>query len=128
MASDTPEKRQFWRLRPNAPASGRVLGDSALIAEGQAREFVFGRGRSAFAMFVVRRAGRYYGYLNLCPHYSLALNHEPDQFLRDGEIECVQHFARFAIEDGRCLSGACEGEGLWSIALTVDPAGALVIA
>lgn len=120
--------KQVWRLRPNAPPSGRVLGDATLIAEGQAKEFTFGRGRSAFGMFVVLHEGRYRGYLNLCPHYSLPLNREPDRFLNDGQIECVQHFARFAVEDGRCLSGACEGEGLWPIAVAVDANGQLVIA
>jgi nitrite reductase/ring-hydroxylating ferredoxin subunit len=125
MATPTDDS---WRLRPNAPASGSVLGDAALVAEGQARQFVFGRGRSAFGMFVVRRDGRYFGYLNLCPHYSLPLNHQADRFLNDGQIECVQHFARFAIEDGRCLSGACEGEGLWRIPVIVTPDGQLAIA
>jgi len=115
-------------MRPNAPKPGALLGEAGQIAEGQARGFLFGRGRSAFAMFVVRQAGRYHGYLNLCPHYSLPLNHEPDRFLKDGQIECVQHFARFAIEDGRCLAGACEGEGLVRIPVVVDAHDQLVIA
>lgn len=119
---------EFWRLRPNAPVSGRMLCESAAIADGTSREFAFGRGRSAFIMFVVRQGDHYHGYLNLCPHYSLPLNHVPDQFLKDGEIECVQHFARFAIDDGRCLSGACEGHGLSRVPLTVTPDGQLAIA
>lgn len=123
-----PADDAFWRLRPNAPAPGQVLSNADSIEDGEARAFVFGRGRAAFGMFVVRRGAGYYGYLNLCPHYSLPLNHEPDRFVNGGEIECVQHFARFAIEDGRCLSGACEGEGLWRIPVARDALGRLVIA
>lgn len=119
---------EFWKLRPNAPAPGHVLGQADTIAEGDAREFVVGQGRSAFRLFVVRRDGRFHGYLNLCPHYSLPLNHAPDQFLRDGQIECAQHFARFEIDGGRCVSGACEGEHLTAIRVAVNAEGALVIA
>lgn len=59
-------------------------------------------------------------YVNLCPHYSLPLNHRPDQFLtrnRD-RIMCRQHLALFALEDGACLGGACEGVGLTPVPVT----------
>jgi nitrite reductase/ring-hydroxylating ferredoxin subunit len=122
------EPTEFWRFQPNAPASGHVLSRADEISEHSAREFVIGRGRSAFRMFVVRRDGDFFGYLNVCPHYSLPLNHQPNQFLRQGHIECAQHYARFNVEDGLCFAGACEGESLTPIKVAVDAEGFLVIA
>ncbi|WP_322966353.1 Rieske (2Fe-2S) protein [Sphingomonas fuzhouensis] len=110
-----------WRSKANAPAPGTVLGSVAEVGRG-GREYVFGRGLSAFRMFVVRHGDAVRGYVNMCPHYSLPLNHRADQFLsRDGSrIMCRQHLALFAIEDGRCLGGACEGEALQPVPLRLN--------
>ena len=62
-------------------------------------------------MFVVRQGGEVRGYLNLCPHFSLPLNHRAGQFTdpERGVVMCYTHFATFRFEDGFCLEGACEG-------------------
>jgi nitrite reductase/ring-hydroxylating ferredoxin subunit len=118
----------FWRLRPNAPAAGTYLGALDDISIGAAREFRFGRGRSAFSMFVVRLPdGDVRGYLNICPHFSLPLNHQPDSFLDNGYIRCAQHFAHFRMEDGTCVSGACEGSRLDAIAISRDMSGSISV-
>jgi len=122
------KQAEFWKFRPNAPLPGHALGAAEAIVENSAREFVIGAGRAAFRMFVVRRHGQFHAYLNFCPHYSLPLNHQPDQFLKQGYIECAQHFARFEIDGGRCVAGACEGEHLLSIPVTVNAEGVLIIA
>jgi nitrite reductase/ring-hydroxylating ferredoxin subunit len=96
---------------------------------GSAKEFTFGHGRSAFSMFVVRTGdAKAVGYLNLCPHFSLPLNHKPDDFILNGLITCVQHFAQFNIDDGSCIAGACEGTSLEAIRLAHDPRGNIRIA
>lgn len=117
-----------WRGRPFAPASGAKLGPLDDIPDGGAKEYVFGVGLNRFRMFVVRTGPSVFGYLNLCPHYSLPLNHRPDEFLtRKGDrIMCRQHLALFAIDDGRGLDGACEGRGLDVVPVTVRD-GDLVI-
>jgi nitrite reductase/ring-hydroxylating ferredoxin subunit len=104
----------LWRRRPYAPEPGAVLGPLDDVGDGKAREFTFGVGIASFRMFVVRRGEAVYGYVNQCPHYSLPLNHRPDQFLtRSGDkIMCTQHLALFRVEDGACLDGACEGRAL----------------
>ena len=55
-------------------------------------------------------ATRVYGYLNICPHYSSALNARAGQFLSDdgSHIRCTAHFAEFRIEDGYGVRGAAE--------------------
>lgn len=103
----------LWRYRPRAPQPGTVLGPLDEIADGDAKEYVFGRGTTTFAMFVVRRGEKVYGYLNICPHYSSPLNHRAGEFLNeDGSlIQCTMHFSEFRIEDGYGVAGA--GAGCW---------------
>ena len=108
---------------------GTPLGRVADIRLGGAKEYRFGRGRSAFSMFVVRLAdGEVRAYLNLCPHFSLPLNHAPDQFIRNVHILCMQHFALFKADTGACFSGACEGQSLTAIPVEVSAEGMLAIA
>ena len=103
----------LWRTRPRAPMPGTVLGPLEDIADGDAKEFVFGRGTTVFSMVVVRRAQEVYGYLNLCPHYSSRLNCREGEFLSEdrSHIRCSMHFAEYRIEDGFGVAGA--GEGCW---------------
>jgi len=103
----------LWRTRPRAPMPGTVLGPLDDVAEGGAKEFVFGRGTTVFSMFVVRRGGRVFGYLNICPHYSSPLNCREGEFLSEdrSHIRCSAHFAEYRIEDGFGVAGA--GEGCW---------------
>ena len=86
----------LWRLRPRAPMPGTVLGPLEDIPDGDAREYVFGRGTTVFSMFVVRRGHSVYGYLNICPHYSSALTSRRPVPQRDkSHIRCTMHYAEF---------------------------------
>lgn len=92
-------------------------------------DFTFGAGVNTFRMFVVRKGGEVFGYLNVCPHYSLPLNHRPGELLtRDGsKIMCRQHLALFCIEDGACLDGAAQGRSLDPVPVAVRD-GLVVVA
>ncbi len=100
----------YWRRRPRAPAPGTVLGPLKEIPDRKGREYTFGRGKSAFSMFVVRRGDEVRGYLNICPHYSLPLNYREGEFVNEdgSRIRCSMHFAEFRFEDGFGVSGAAE--------------------
>ena len=65
-------------------------------------------------LFVVRRGGEVFGYLNRCPHTGAPLEWMPDRFLDITEslIQCAMHGALFDIEQGRCLRGPCVGQSL----------------
>jgi nitrite reductase/ring-hydroxylating ferredoxin subunit len=118
-----------WRGHPHAPAPGTELGCADAIPDGQGREFKFGPEHDLFRMFVVRFGGDVFGYLNVCPHFSLPLNYRADQFTtRDGEILCSMHFALFRPSDGVCIDGACPGRALDPVPLEVTPDGTLRIA
>ena len=118
-----------WRRHPHAPPPGTELGAVDAIPDGQGREFWFGPEHDAFRMFVVRRGCEVFGYLNVCPHFSLRLNYRPDQFTtRDGEILCSMHFALFRFDDGVCIDGACPGRALDPVPVEITPDGTLRIA
>ena len=118
-----------WRSHSHAPSPGTELGPVDTIPDGQGREYIFGPDHDAFRMFVVRRGEAVFGYLNVCPHFSLRLNYRPDQFTtRDGEILCSMHFALFRFDDGLCIGGACPGRSLAPVPVEVAPDGTLRIA
>ena len=123
------EALEYWRLRPRAPAPGTVLGRLDEISERTGREYLFGRGKSAFSMFVVRRGREVRGYLNLCPHFSLPLNYREGQFMNEASsrILCSMHFAEFRFEDGVCVAGAAEGGKLDPVPLAVSEDGTVSI-
>jgi nitrite reductase/ring-hydroxylating ferredoxin subunit len=120
--TDVSAHCDYWRLRPRAPSPGTVLGPLEEVAEATGREYLFGRGKSAFSMFVVRRGKRVWGYLNICPHFSLPLNHRENAFLNPQGtlIRCTMHFAEFRVDDGLCVSGACEGCSLDPVPLIIE--------
>lgn len=128
-ATVTPGDPGAWRRHPHAPPPGTELGPADAIPDGAGREFCFGPAHDAFSMFVVRRGAEVFGYLNVCPHFSLKLNYRRDQFTtRDGEILCSMHFALFRMDDGVCIDGACPGRALDPVPVEIAPDGALRIA
>jgi nitrite reductase/ring-hydroxylating ferredoxin subunit len=127
--TSTPADPLAWCRHPHAPSPGTELGPADAIPDGKGHEYVFGPEHDAFRMFVVRRGGDVFGYLNVCPHFSLRLNYRANQFTtRDGEILCSMHFALFRVEDGVCIDGACPGRSLDPVPVEVTAGGALRIA
>ena len=66
---------------------------------------------------------------DVCPHQFLPLTYRGGRILSaDGErLRCSSHGAEFAVEDGRCLSGPCNGASLTQVAVWVTAEGGLVI-
>jgi nitrite reductase/ring-hydroxylating ferredoxin subunit len=123
-------KAEPWQRNPEAPAPGTSLGPLAAIPDGEAKEFAFGAGRRVFSMLALRRGTMVRAYVNACPHAWLPLNfRHPEVLGGDGErLVCTNHFAEFAIEDGRALSGPVgPGCKLTPVPVHVDATGALVI-
>jgi nitrite reductase/ring-hydroxylating ferredoxin subunit len=65
-------------------------------------------------MFVVRKDGEIYGYMNLCPHQGTTLDWKIDAFLtvEKDYIICATHAAHFEIQNGLCIWGPCLGRSL----------------
>ena len=72
---------------------------------------------SGAAFFVVKKDNVLHAYVNQCPHVGAPLEWIPDQFL-DGDaqfIQCAVHGAAFAIDNGACAGGPCNGVGLTAL-------------
>jgi len=119
-----------WQSRPGAPAAGTPLCPLDAIRAPGARGFLFGDGTERFDMFVVRRGGQVFAYVNECPHAFTPLETWPDKFLTlaEDEILCSTHGALFRIEDGLCTSGPCTGKALIPIPVTVKDGMILISA
>ena len=118
-----------WRTLPFAPAAGTRLCRGSDVPDGQGKEIVFGEGKDAFRVVIFRIGDKLLAYHNCCPHFSLALNYEPDKFhVFDGEVlMCAHHVAMFRLEDGECFDGPCQGSRLTSIEI-VEHSGELCVA
>lgn len=100
------------RLRMSTPTPGRICALADLEATG-AKEFEYGNPRQYWG-FVIRAGDGVRAYVNACPHVGLPLNLSGDHFFdTDGKLLlCQMHGALFRPDDGFCVSGPCEGEGL----------------
>ena len=101
------------------PEPPRALCPATALAEGAARGFP-PAGPGFAGVFLVRKGGRVFGYVNACPHLGVSLEWTADRFLSaDGtSIVCAMHAAVFPIGDGACLSGPCDGAALTPVAVT----------
>ena len=94
-----------------------------------ARGFQVGGGDWPLELFVVRRGGSAWGYVNRCPHAGHPLNWLPDRFLtRDRSlILCASHGACFELDTGLCVGGPCPGRSLQAVLLEQE-AGEIFVA
>ncbi len=97
------------------------------VAKRRAMGFVLARvaedGKIApFPIVIARQGGKFYGYVNRCPHQASRLDFEPKQFL-DSSLRyllCGKHGAQFDIATGICNDGPCKGERLEPVEVVVD--------
>ncbi|NRH27393.1 Rieske 2Fe-2S domain-containing protein [Pseudomonas sp. MS19] len=83
------------------------------LPEGQSRGFTLDEER----VFAVRKDGQVFVYRNYCPHRSVPLDWQPDQFLDSSAslIQCATHGALFLIDSGECVAGPCAGQSLYKL-------------
>jgi len=100
----------------------RVICRFDELPDPGSREFKMGSGDWPLRGFIVRKAGRVFGYLNRCPHAGHPLNWTSTEFLTPDQslVMCRSHGACFDIATGLCVIGPCVGRELRSIALKVE--------
>ena len=84
---------------------------SALQKDGDTMRFVYTDpfGQQSQGL-LLRWRGRVRAYRNLCPHWSVELDHEGKFFDDTGKLLlCHHHGARFDPETGECVFGPSEG-------------------
>ncbi|MBH97698.1 MAG: hypothetical protein CMM56_04510 [Rhodospirillaceae bacterium] len=99
-----------------------VLCRTDEITDPGSRQFTWGTGLWPLEIFVVKKDGDVFGYVNRCPHAGHPLNWQRDRFLTKDQnlIICNSHGARFQITDGLCVSGPCPGSVLTKIRLNIN--------
>ncbi|MFM0052281.1 Rieske (2Fe-2S) protein [Caballeronia grimmiae] len=90
------------------------LGALTSIPDGGAKEIREG-------LLILRRGDDAWAYRNVCPHFSVPLNYEPDTFCtyESRVLMCAHHSAMFRFEDGLCVDGPCSGARLTPVAITI---------
>ncbi len=98
---------------PACPPEGtRLCAWDAVPTDG-GLEVLFGSADEPLRLVVLRRGDEAVCFVNLCPHFSLPLNHEPGHFLVfEGAVVCAHHTAFFRLADGLCTEGPCLGMSL----------------
>lgn len=99
--------------------SSKLLCKLSDLADPSSKSFQIKIGRKQTDIFIVRKGKQVFGYQNICPHAQAPLEWNPDEYLdeKKEKIICALHGATFAIEDGRCLGGACGETALTSVEL-----------
>ena len=95
----------------------KILASSVVEEGGQvAFSFPGSEGRPLEA-FCVRHQGTPYAYLNICPHWGVALDMEDGGFWasKTTHLLCKNHGALFRPDDGFCESGPCFGASLMAL-------------
>lgn len=100
----------------------RFLCKTTDINDPGSKGFEIKTGRKTTELFIVHKDGRFFAYIDSCPHTGAPLEWQQDQFLDlDGElIQCAIHDARFLIESGDCIAGPCQGERLEALPLLIE--------
>jgi nitrite reductase/ring-hydroxylating ferredoxin subunit len=88
-----------------------ALAKTDEIGNDTAQEFSLTQYQPPLELFVIRKSGRFFAYLNRCPHTGVNLNWMPHQFfdIENEFIQCATHGALFTVADGRCVRGPCAG-------------------
>ncbi len=93
----------------------RLICASAELADG-GKGFRFGipTGSGEKSAFVIRYAGRVYGYVNRCAHIGIEMDWLPGEFFDVSGLYlvCATHGATYLPGSGECIAGPCRGARL----------------
>jgi len=86
------------------------------------KEVCIRRGAGDEYIMLLRSGDGIRAYHNVCPHHGLPLNWAPDEFLfgPQNSVVCSHHAARFDIDTGECLGGACRGVPLKAVRIRME--------
>ncbi len=78
--------------------------------------------------FLLRFRDSYVAYENRCPHWSVPLDAEENQFLDSSAsyVFCPMHGAGFDALDGACFQGPCMGDSLERFEVIIDGNHAII--
>jgi nitrite reductase/ring-hydroxylating ferredoxin subunit len=96
-------------------AAGLLLARRDDIADPGALVVVSG----GVSLILTRRGERFAAFVNRCAHADYPLQRADGRLLlQEGRyLVCAMHGASFALDDGACVGGPCNGKGLTRIAI-----------
>lgn len=111
-------------------SQGSLLCRLGELPDPGSRGVTVEQGGRLHEVFVVRRGGQVFCYLNSCPHTGSPLDWMPDRFLSLDQryIQCATHAALFRIEDGLCIAGPCSGDALTPLPVIVKGDRVMLVA
>ena len=109
--------------------AGDILCSLSELEENSAKEFSYRSGRDVHDIFIQRKEGDVFAYVNICPHAGTPLNMEEGKFLeKTGTyLMCHTHGALFQLSDGLCVAGPCNGAHLRPVAINVENGNIIVV-
>ncbi len=92
------------------------------LENDQSKSFTIKLKRKPTDIFLIKKDNTVFGYINICPHAGAPMEWNPDEFLDENKesIICAMHGAKFSIEEGNCIGGPCNGDGLTKIDLVIE--------
>jgi len=98
------------------------------LPPGRTAKFRLTCGGRALEGFALNHDGRYYAYLNRCPHVGTPLDLWPNEFLTEDarHLICSTHGAVFERHTGLCVEGPCPGASLDRLPVEADGSSLVV--
>ncbi|MCG6969831.1 MAG: Rieske 2Fe-2S domain-containing protein [Gammaproteobacteria bacterium] len=99
-----------------------ALAKTGEIGDDTAKEFSLTQYQPPLELFVIRKTGRIFAYINRCPHTGVTLNWMAHQFfdIENEFIQCATHGALFTVENGHCVRGPCAGAYLQPAPIIIE--------
>jgi nitrite reductase/ring-hydroxylating ferredoxin subunit len=117
-----------WKDLSSAPIKGAFIANVIDVPEGASTLNILSTA-GEFPMILVRRADRFFAYVNACPHQFLPLDYRGPQILSAAgdQLMCTSHGAKFSVETGVGTAGHGLGCSLDSVPLETTSDGRLLI-
>ena len=93
---------------------GVICASSDLQEGGKGVRFNVVRGGKSTPAFLVRYKGMPHAFLNQCGHVPVELDWQEGEFFDFSGVYliCATHGALYSPQDGHCVTGRCNGNGL----------------
>ena len=103
-------------------AARKLVAELGEIEHGTSKKFTLRRGQRTLEALLVNFDGRYFAYINRCPHTGITLDWVNNQFFSSDQryLMCATHGAVFEPPTGECIWGPCVGLSLQSVPIEIE--------
>jgi nitrite reductase/ring-hydroxylating ferredoxin subunit len=100
----------------------KLVGPAGELAHGTSKKFTLRRGSRELEALLVNYQGRFFAYVNRCPHTGITLDWVNNQFFSvdNRYLMCATHGATFEPPTGECIWGPCVGLSLQGVPIEIE--------